>query len=150
MKPWSILIAIAMLISVLAEIGCVSRRKSAAGLRLPDGDIQAGQAAFVELKCNTCHEVAGLDLPGPFADPPVPVVLGGDRLAEWTDGELVTAIANPSHGVPHGRRAALVRSGDLSRMGDFSEAMTVRQLIDIVSFLHSRYQVVSFPPTYVQ
>ena len=66
------------------------------------------------------------------------VVLGGDRLSERTDGELITAIVNPSHGVPQGRRAGLVRSGHLSRMGDFGEAMTVRQLIDIVAFLHSR------------
>ena len=27
--------------------------KSGAGLRLPDGDVERGKAAFLELKCNT-------------------------------------------------------------------------------------------------
>jgi hypothetical protein len=40
-----------------------------------------------------------------------------------------------------GTDRSLVTSGGLSRMGDFSEAMTVRLLVDVVAFLQSRYDV---------
>jgi len=42
-------------------------------------------------------------------------------------------------------RLELVTGGTHSRMGDFGEVMTVRQLIDIVAFLHERYRVVPPP-----
>jgi hypothetical protein len=134
-----VLIAIALL-----AIGCTPREKSAAGFRLPDGDAAAGREAFVALKCNSCHEVEGVDFPGPFADPIVPVRLGGDVAYARTDGELVTAIVNPSHRIASGHPTSLVQTGTHSRMGDFGDVMTVRQLIDIVAFLHDRYHVV--PP----
>lgn len=40
------------------------------------------------------------------------------------------------------RERELVAQGRLSRMGDYSEAMTVRELVDLVAFLQSRYRVV--------
>ena len=36
---------------------------------------------------------------------------------------------------------ASVQAGHLSRMGDFTEAMTVRQLIDLVAFVHAHTEV---------
>jgi hypothetical protein len=48
-------------------------------------------------------------------------------------GLIVESIIAPSHRVPEGIEG--VRNQDMSRMGDYSEAMTVRQLIDIVAFL---------------
>jgi L-cysteine S-thiosulfotransferase len=125
-----------------AALGCGPARKSAAGFRLPDGDVEAGRVAFTQLGCASCHTVAGVDLPAPVADPPVPVVLGGLVTRERTDGELVTAIVDPSHKIAAGYAKQAVMAGERSRMGDFSEAMTVRQLADLVSFLHSRYTVV--------
>ncbi len=65
-------------IAVLAAAGaaCTSGRHSAAAFRLPpDGGAVKGQAAFVALGCNTCHEVTGADLPRPTVQPAVPVVL---------------------------------------------------------------------------
>jgi hypothetical protein len=139
---WSAVI----LLGAFAATSCGPAHKSSAGFHLPDGDPLAGKAAFVELKCNACHRVAGVDLPGPVADPAVPVVLGGRTPSTRTDGELVTAIVDPSHKLaPRGPRASLT-SGSLSRMGDFSDAMTVRQLIDVVAFLQAHYEVVSPPP----
>jgi len=114
---------------------------SAAGFHLPDGDPVRGHAAFVELRCHACHTVAGVtDLPRPVADPPLPFDLGGRSAIVRTDGELVTAILEPSHRVTMTSPAS-VQAGHLSRMGDFTEAMTVRQLIDLVAFVHAHTEV---------
>jgi hypothetical protein len=131
-----------MAVAVVALAACVADPKSSAGFRLPNGDPVAGQEAFVSLECHACHRVAGLDLPEPVADPPVPVILGGEIPHIRTDGELLTSIINPSHEIVPGYRTEGVTRGDESRMSDLSETMTVRQLIDIVAFLQSRYTVV--------
>jgi mono/diheme cytochrome c family protein len=130
----------------LAPLGCARGRKSSAGFRLPDGDPVRGKAVFVANRCNACHTVAGESLPAPVAQPPVPVELGGRVAVAVTDGELVTSIVYPSHRLAGWVRPAEVRSGELSRMGDFTEAMSVRDLIDLVAYLQSRYTVV--PPAY--
>jgi hypothetical protein len=125
---------------------CTPGPRSASGFRLPQGDAEHGRAAFVELRCHACHRVEGVSMPEPVAVPPVPVVLGGTVFRPRTDGELVSAIVNPSHRIVPREPADLVRSGQLSRMGDFSESMSVRQLVDLVAFLQSTYVVVRPPP----
>ena len=70
----------------------------------------------------------------------VPFALGGRSAIVGTDGELLTAILEPSHRVTMTSPAS-VQAGHLSRMGDFSEAMTVRQLIDLVAFVHAHTDV---------
>jgi hypothetical protein len=125
---------------------CAQGRKGSAGFHLPDGDVTNGQAVFVAMKCHACHRVTGMELPPPVADPPVPVVLGGRVPQARTDGELVAAIVDPSHRLAVGYRPEAVKTGDLSRMGEFSDVMTVRELIDLVAFLQSRYEVVPPPP----
>lgn len=126
-----------ILITVLLTFACT--RDEARGFRLPDGDVKAGKAKFVELGCSSCHSVRSVsDLPKPTANPPVPIALGGGIPSVPTDGQLVTAIINPSHRIT-ARKHAGVKSGDTSRMGDYSDAMTVRDLADVVAFLHTCY-----------
>ena len=48
-------------LSTILTTGCINPRSSA-GFRLPDGDVERGKAAFLELKCYTCHTVSGLDI----------------------------------------------------------------------------------------
>lgn len=131
----------ALAVLFATAVACSSGRHSAAGFRLPsDGDAGRGQAAFVALECHSCHEVSGLDLPRPTAQPPVPVVLGREIAAEMSDGYLVTSIINPSHRLaPYPRD--LITAGGHSRMPGFTDRITVRQLTDIVAFLQSRYTV---------
>jgi hypothetical protein len=135
----------AVLAAVFSTCSCNAGRKAATGFHLPDGDAEKGRAVFVAMKCHACHRVADLDLEAPVVDPPVPVVLGGKVAYSRTDGELVAAIVDPSHRLAPGYPPAAVRTGDLSRMGEFGDAMTVRQLIDVVAFLQSRYEVVPAP-----
>ena len=120
--------------------------KSGAGLRLPDGDVERGKAAFLELKCNTCHTVAKTEMPAPSKDYAYVrvVVLGGEVRQVKTYGALVTSIINPSHSLAPGYPKELITKGNESAMANFNDTMTVRQLIDLVAFLQSRYEFV--PP----
>jgi mono/diheme cytochrome c family protein len=121
---------------------CAPPERSASGFRLPEGSVEAGKAAFLALQCNACHKVKGLELPGPVAEPPVPVALGGTVDYQPTDGRFVTSIINPSHKLAPGYPRDRIESGAISRMADYSDVMTVRQLVDLVAFLHSRYEFV--------
>jgi len=119
-----------------------SQQRSPRGFVLPDGDAVRGREAFVALRCSSCHEVAGLEdeLPRPIATPETGVKLGGLAMRNPADGELVTSIINPSHRLyPAGEEERIV-SGGGSRMANLNEAMTVQNLIDIVAFLHERYE----------
>ncbi|MFI5008200.1 MAG: c-type cytochrome [Solirubrobacterales bacterium] len=130
---------------MLSICGCSGGRKGSAGFHIPDGDAANGKAVFVAMRCHACHRVADLDLEAPVAQPPVPVVLGGRVGHAPTDGELVTAIVDPSHKLAHGYPPPVVRAGNRSRMGEFGDAMTVRELVDLVAFLQSRYEVMPPP-----
>ncbi len=50
-------------------IACDSGPRSPVGFLLPGGNIEAGKAAFLELQCNSCHTVDGVDLPSPVVIP---------------------------------------------------------------------------------
>ncbi len=139
MSPFAKLLPIVVLLG--GTVACDSGRHSSAGFRLPaNGDVERGKVAFVQLGCNTCHEVSGMDLPKPTVQPPVPVVLGGVVPVEVTDGYLVTSIINPSYTLaPYPKE--MITAGGKSRMPDYSGTMTVAQLVDTVAFLQSRYTV---------
>jgi hypothetical protein len=124
--------------------GCGGPRAAepARGFALPVGDVAAGQKAFTDLKCYTCHEVVGLEneLPRPTADPQVDVPLGGLAMREPTDGELVTAIVNAPHELYPGGEEKRITSDGGSRMANYNEVITAQQMIDLVAFLHDRYE----------
>jgi mono/diheme cytochrome c family protein len=126
---------IVTILALGAFTGCGGRH-SAAGFRLPeDGDIELGKAAFIQLECTRCHTVAGVELPSP-TDVGKPVPLGGRVYEVRTDGYLVTSIIHPSH---------VVTVGEESHMPSFARNMTVKQLVDLVAFLQSTYEVVPAP-----
>lgn len=124
-------------------LGCTTGRQSAVGFRLPEnGDPVRGKAAFVELECYRCHTVSGEEgLPDPKSAVDA-IGLGGDVQEIRTDGYLVTSIIHPSHRI----RPAQAVEGE-SAMPDYSR-MTVRQLVDLVAYLQSRYRTVSPPYWY--
>jgi mono/diheme cytochrome c family protein len=128
--------------------GCTESAIEARGFALPEGDADAGQATFVRLQCQQCHTVDGLSLPGE-AGPgrEVSVALGGDVTRIKTYGDLVTSIINPSHRIAYDPRQTLADDG-VSRMRVYNDVMTVRELIDLVTFLQSHYDVVPPPQIY--
>jgi L-cysteine S-thiosulfotransferase len=137
--------AAALALFALLMTACDAGPKSSMGFRLPDGDIEKGKAAFVELKCNFCHTVAGVELPSPELVPPVMVNLGGQARNVKTYGDLVTSIINPSHRLAKGYKKEFISVDGKSRMTDYTEVMTVRQMINLVAFLQSQYEIV-LPP----
>jgi hypothetical protein len=122
-------------------------QKSGLGFRLPDGDAKRGREAFIALRCNACHHVAGLDLPQQGAGA-ADVALGGRTIHVKTYGELVTAIINPSHRIAPGYPENRVTTSDgqsLMALAYLNDVMTVQQLIDLVAFLQSSYEVMPPP-----
>jgi len=105
---------------------------------LPAGDAIAGRQAFLDLKCTVCHAVpAETDFPSPFSASMGPAL--GTRVASQGLSDLAAAIVTPSHALSESMNED-VRSelaGTLSPMGDFSQVMTVRQLVDLVAYLRS-------------
>jgi sulfur-oxidizing protein SoxX len=133
-------------IAVLVGVsGCNMAATSSQGFNLPDGDAEKGQKTFISLECTACHKVQGLDLPAPQTQGPVMVVLGGGVSRVKSYGELVTSIINPSHRLARGFRMGEVGRESESPMAVYNDVMTVTQLIDLVAFLQSQYDVVPRP-----
>lgn len=127
----------AVLAFLVLATGC-EPQKSSRGFRLPDGNIDKGREAFVALKCNACHTVAGEEFPEPQL---FNIPLGGETVRIRSYGELVTSVINPSHVISARYREELGRAKE-SPMIDFNKTMTVAQMIDLVAFLQSRYELV--------
>lgn len=104
---------------------------------LPQGNPAAGHDVLAKMSCYSCHEVVGGDFPAPVADPPVPVKIDATVAAKSPE-QIAESIIAPSHRFPRGVPG--IDSDGLSRMGDYSEAMTVRELIDLVAYIRSLHQ----------
>jgi mono/diheme cytochrome c family protein len=130
MLKFSIVFSIVLLFSV--GVACKSERHSSVGFRVPaDGSAERGRQAFVELRCNSCHKVAGVDLPGPAVQPSAPVVLGGEVDEKLSDAYLVAVMIHASE----------QHTAGSGRMPNFADKITVRQMVDVIAFLQSRYKV---------
>jgi len=139
MRTWLLLVLGGALLA-----GC--GKESGLGFKLPDGDADRGRQAFTALRCNACHTIEGLDLPyqGTGA---ANVALGGKTIRVKTYGELVTAIINPSHRLAPGYPTdqVAINGASLMSLAYLNDVMTVQQLIDLVAFLQSRYEIVPPP-----
>lgn len=123
--------------------GCVPGPKSSEGFRLPDGDAKKGEQAFLDLQCNRCHTVDGVELPPPRV---FKLTLGGETARVKTYGELVTSIINPSHVLSEQYKQQLADAKE-SPMPDLTEEISVHQMIDLVAFLQSHYRLIEPPPS---
>jgi len=104
-------------------------------LFLPEGDPYAGRTAFLDLQCCVCHAVKGGGFPEPSIYPPLPFVLG----EEWREPPdrmwLATSIINPAHEMPRGHLVSVPGGGEVYRMKEYGDSMTVGQMVDLVAFL---------------
>ena len=111
---------------------------------IQEGDIFWGKKAFIDHQCHQCHSVSGVNLPTYAGAGPVQLELGGEVVAVSSYGDLMTSIINPNHIISEKYReklslnAALPPQDSPMPMPNIDN-MTVRQLIDLVAFLHSRY-----------
>lgn len=133
-----------MAVLLLTISSCTPERQSGKGLYLPPGNIENGRVAFIDLGCHECHTVKGVDLPAPKLETPlITINLGGEVYRVKTYGELVTSIVNPNHVISPQYRRKLDETAKKEKvttlMPSFNDRMTVTQLIDLVTFLDSRY-----------
>lgn len=110
------------------------------GFKLPPGEVAAGKAAFVELACNECHTVADIAIQAD-ANSGYELALGGKVSRIKTYGELVTSIINPSHKIARFRSAKSLEAEGASAMRTYNSVMTVQQLVDLVTFLETQYDL---------
>ncbi len=104
-------------------------------LSLPEGDAERGRETFVVLKCSACHEVRGdVAMEGTVAARPGPKL--GVAQSRYKSDFLADSIVFPSHAIKPGTQTPDTVKG-ISRMGDFSDTMTVRELADLVAYLKS-------------
>ncbi len=138
---------LAILVSLVFVAGCASKSNEEA-FSLPKGDVERGQAAFMHFRCYDCHRVQGVNLP-PGEEPNQVMVDLGGKVEHMKDyGDLVTSIINPSHRLAKGYTPSLVSKDDkTSRMPVYNDVMTVSQLIDLVTFLESHYELQPYQPT---
>jgi mono/diheme cytochrome c family protein len=97
------------------------------------GDPAAGRRAYLDLRCNTCHTVAGEPI---GARPPrLPGPQLGKSLALQPPEQIADSIAAPSHIIS--KKPGPWHESGGSDMGDYTHIMTVRQLMDLVAYLRS-------------
>lgn len=130
---------------MLALAGCTIGPDSPRGFSLPHGDPEAGQAAFVELRCNDCHTATGVALRDPEASD-IQFPLGGPSTRVTTYASLVTSIINPSHRLSTRYPRSESAVDGKSRMPVYNDVMTVQELIDVVAYLQPQYELIVVSP----
>ena len=107
------------------------------------GDIDQGRQAFIDHQCHQCHSVSGVRLPALAGASPVLLELGGEIIAVKSYAGLMASIINPNHDISARYREQLLLDAAVPLESPMPmphiENMTVRQLIDLVAFLDSRY-----------
>jgi sulfur-oxidizing protein SoxX len=116
------------------------------GFPVQEGDVTAGRQAFIDHQCHQCHSVAGIRMPPLAGASPVILELGGETAGVKTYAGLLTSVINPNHAISESYRERLQLEAKIPLESPMPmpriDNMTVRQLIDLVAFLDSRYVLV--------
>lgn len=127
---------------VVMLFGCQPpERGNTAAFTLPPGDVAHGEELFAHYQCLSCHTMEGYERPEVLDESGVSVELGGKvpRLKKYQ--ELVISVINPSHRIAQGYDPGeVVRSGE-SIMPSYNDVMTVTDLVDLITFLESKYEL---------
>lgn len=144
------MLSVLLLTAILSA--CDQQSIASRGFSLPDGDAESGQLVFVEMQCIQCHTLAGTDLSAQEwrldqGMRYLTVELGGETTKVQTYADLVTSIINPSHRIAEGYPLDQVAEGGESKMANYNDILTIRELVDLVTFLKSQYKLQSVPLT---
>lgn len=111
--------------------------------RLIGGDRERGSEAFTRLNCIQCHTVAGVEVPAPKGERRLDLKIAEEVRYVKGYEDLIVAITNPRHVVTERYRAILSDAefqGAIEPfMSDLTDHMSVRQLLDLVTFLNEVY-----------
>jgi len=96
---------------------------------MPKGDPAKGRTVFEKFECHYCHQVRGETFPEPVESAPELSQMGGSHPVEF----FAESIMNPNAVVPK-----IYRDADgKSPMTNFTEKMTVQELVDVVAYVAS-------------
>lgn len=131
-------------IAMLSLTACTQEQVASRGFSLPEGNLEQGKQVFLEMQCMECHTIAGKDLEGEEwqskQTKAISVQIGGERTQIQTYGNLVSSVINPSHRIARGYPLEEITGPDgQSKMRNYNDIMTITELIDLVTFLKSRY-----------
>jgi Cu/Ag efflux protein CusF len=96
---------------------------------MPKGDSAKGRAVFEKFECYYCHQMRGEQFPAPTENAPELSQMGAMHPLEF----FAESIMNPNAVVPKVYR----QQDGTSPMTDFTEKMTVRELIDVSAYVAS-------------
>jgi len=104
----------------------------------PAGNAAEGRKLFVEAECHKCHEVKGESFPAVVKEKgdvgPELAQMAGLHPAEF----FVESIVNPNAVIDHdAKQQGYVGADGKSKMPDYNDALTVRQLADLTAYLIS-------------
>ncbi len=126
-------------------IGCDFGPQSPKGFSLPEGNIDNGKQVFLSYQCLSCHQLSGLEAPAELnKDPNIAVKLGGKSYKVKTYADLLTSVINPSHKIAKGYPIDTLQSEGISKMPSYNDIMTVTELVDLVTFLQSNYELIPY------
>jgi mono/diheme cytochrome c family protein len=102
---------------------------------MPPGNPDEGRKVFVAMECFACHQVKGEDFPRASRTPqgtgPDLTGMGSHHPAEYFAESILSpnrvVVEGPGYAGPDG----------LSKMPDYADSMTVKQLVDVVAYLKS-------------
>jgi len=137
-----------VLLLAMGQILLTACNREGRGFALPPGDIEKGKAAYITFSCNSCHTIKGVEYKG--NDENIEVPLGGDVTRIKSYGELVTSVINPSHKIAKAYKKSGINPDGSSKMKVYNEVMTVRELVNTVTYLQSEYRIEAPPAHYPQ
>jgi len=140
MKPFAWMLPSGLALAVLSGAFAVSeepilRVPKGWHFSVPAGNAFAGEKVFVKMECFSCHKVAGRSFRRVDTGGVGPEL--GSGHARLSREYLAESVLN-RHKVIAGdedRYKGEDRRG--SKMGDYSEIMTVRELVDVVAYIKS-------------
>jgi mono/diheme cytochrome c family protein len=127
---------LAVLVDVAPAAGAEPRLPRHWRFALPPGTAAAGEQVFVKMECYSCHTVAGKRFGDPIQNPGG---IGPDLTAAHARlprEYLAESVVNFERYIAHGQyKKGYVAADGTSRMGDYNDLLTVRELLDLVEFL---------------
>ena len=105
------------------------------GIPIPEGDAEEGFYAFEEMKCHSCHKIAGLEFEsaGDAQGGVGPDLTGIGEIQ--TREYLAESIMNPNSVIVSGE--GFSGEDGTSKMPEYHDTMTLREFVDLVAFLAS-------------
>jgi mono/diheme cytochrome c family protein len=117
------------------KAGQIQVKEALAKFQVPEGDQEEGRETFIAMKCYTCHKIEGEKFPVVKADEggvgPDLTGIGGVQTPLY----LFESILNPNAVVVQGEGFA--GEDGKSKMPEFHDTMTLRQVTDLVAYLAS-------------